>query len=99
MTTPVSSPGPAAAPSAQPLVRVDHVSIAVPRIDDTLAFFWRHFPIAMRWEKCPGYTNDLNWCDFTIGQFVIELIQPAGPGGLANRFLRRRGPVLHHVSV
>lgn len=92
---------PTASPSAAaPLLTVDHVSIAVPRIADTLAFFRRCFPVEMRAETQPGYSQDFNWCDFHVGHFKFELIEPAVPGeGFVSRFLSRRGPGLHHWSL
>ncbi len=80
-------------------MRVDHVSIAVPRIDEALPFFQRHFPTEMGVERCPGYTPDFTWCDFYIGQFKIELIEPVGDDGFVTRFLQRRGSGLHHWSL
>lgn len=79
-------------------MQVDHVSIAVPRIDDALAFFRRHFPVDMGVETRPGYTSEFDWCDFYIGQFKLELIEPVGEGGFVHRFLRKRGAGLHHWS-
>src|SRR5213593_3279599 len=80
-------------------MRVDHVSIAVPRIGDGLAFFGRHFPIEMGTATRPGYTSAFNWCDFYIGDFKIELIEPAGSTGFVDRFLSKRGSGLHHWSI
>ena len=86
--------------SAAPAVQVDHVSIAVPRIDEALQFFQKHFPIVMGVPASPGYVSDFNWCDFYIGRFKLELIEPAGSGGgFVERFLSKRGPGLHHWSL
>jgi methylmalonyl-CoA epimerase len=83
----------------QETIRVDHVSIAVPSIAEALPFFQRHFPIEMNVEPRPGYTSDFMWCDFYIGQFKIELIEPAGDGSFVERFLHKRGSGLHHWSL
>lgn len=80
-------------------VFVDHVSIAVPRIGDGLEFFQRHFPVAMGHEPLPGYSGDFNWCDFYLGNFKLELIEPASDTGFVRRFLDRRGPGMHHWSL
>ncbi|GIW40264.1 MAG: hypothetical protein KatS3mg076_0841 [Candidatus Binatia bacterium] len=82
-----------------PPMRVDHVSIAVPDLEEALGFFRRHFPVVMRTEKRPGYTPDFFWCDFYVGNFVFELIEPRGSGSFVERFLARRGPGLHHWSL
>jgi methylmalonyl-CoA epimerase len=82
-----------------PRLVVDHVSIAVRDIDDALAFFRRHFPVAMGVPKRPGYVPEFNWCDFYLGRFKIELIESAAPGSFVDRFLARRGPGFHHWSL
>lgn len=79
-------------------MRVDHVSIAVKDIDAALGFFRNAFPIEMRVEKCPGYTDDFNWCDFYIGQFKLELIEAARPDSFVRRFIDKRGEGMHHIS-
>jgi len=71
----------------------------VPSIDEALGFFRRNFPVEMRCEKFPGYTPDFFWCDFYLGDFEIELIEPAGEGSFVERFLRRKGPGFHHWSL
>jgi methylmalonyl-CoA/ethylmalonyl-CoA epimerase len=80
-------------------MRVDHVSIAVPRIDEALAFFQRHFPVQMGVPPIPGYTPDFTWCDFYLGRFKIELIEPVGEDGFVTRFLQKRGPGMHHICL
>ncbi len=80
-------------------LHVDHVSIAVPAIDPALAFFHRHFPLSMGVAKRAGYVDDFNWCDFYLGRFKLELIEPARPGSFVERFLARRGPGFHHWSL
>jgi methylmalonyl-CoA/ethylmalonyl-CoA epimerase len=97
MTVPVD-PQHTSARSDEMSLRADHVAIAVPQIDDALAFFERHFPIDMGWKKTLGYSRDFHWCDFYIGPFKIELIEPLGDGSFVSRFLAKRGPGLHHWS-
>lgn len=84
---------------SSPTLFVDHVSIAVPRIDEALAFFRRVFPIEISREASPGYNPDFNWADFWLGNFKIELIEPRGHGGFVERFLEKRGPGMHHWSI
>jgi methylmalonyl-CoA/ethylmalonyl-CoA epimerase len=94
----VRGAGLGAAHSDETSLRADHVAIAVPQIDDALAFFERHFPIDMGWKKTLGYSRDFHWCDFYIGPFKIELIEPLGGDSFVSRFLAKRGPGLHHWS-
>jgi methylmalonyl-CoA epimerase len=79
-------------------LHVDHVSIAVPEIDEALAFFRQHFPIEMGVIKQPGYVPEFNWTDFYIGSFKLELIESLRPGSFVERFIGKRGPGMHHWS-
>jgi len=80
-------------------MRVDHVSVAVRSIDQALEFFGRCLPIEMRVAKCPGYTDDFNLCDFYIGQFKLEFIEPTRSDSFVQRFIDKRGEGLHHLSI
>jgi methylmalonyl-CoA/ethylmalonyl-CoA epimerase len=80
-------------------MRVNHVSIAVRNMDTALAFFRRHFPIAMMHQRLAGHTGDYAWCDFFIGDFKLELIESAAPGSFVDRFIAKRGEGLHHLSL
>lgn len=79
-------------------LHVDHVSIAVPSIDEALGFFQQHFPIEMGVVKQAGYVPEFNWTDFYIGSFKLELIDSSRPGSFVERFLGKRGPGMHHWS-
>lgn len=80
-------------------MHVNHVSIAVRDIAAALAFFRRHFPVAMLNERLLGHTGDYAWCDFFIGDFKLELIESAYPGSFVERFIAKRGEGLHHLSL
>jgi len=80
-------------------MRVDHVSVAVNEIDTALAFFRSAFPLEMRVEKRRGYSDDFNWCDFYIGQFKLELIEPTRAHSFVRRFIDKHGEGLHHMSL
>ena len=80
-------------------LRVDHISIAVPRIDEALSFFRRSFPVEMNSDTRAGYSADFNWCDFFVGDFKLELIESAQPDSFVERFLKRHGEGMHHWSL
>ncbi|HZP43285.1 MAG TPA: VOC family protein [Candidatus Binatia bacterium] len=82
-----------------PAMRVDHVSIAVPAIDPALALFRRILPVRMRREPTRGYDGDFRWTDFFVGDWKLELIESARPVSFVERFIARRGPGFHHLSL
>jgi methylmalonyl-CoA epimerase len=80
-------------------MRVNHLAIAVRDTAAALAFFRRHFPVAMMNEQQRGHTGDYSWCDFHIGTFKLEIIQSATTGSFVERFIAKRGEGLHHLSI
>jgi len=80
-------------------VRVNHLAIAVRDTGAALAFFRRHFPVAMMNEQQLGHTGDYTWCDFFIGNFKIEIIASAARESFVERFIAKRGEGLHHLSI
>ena len=80
-------------------MRVNHLAVAVRDTDAALAFFRRHFPVAMMNERQMGHTGDYTWCDFFLGNFKLEIIQSAAAGSFVERFIAKRGEGLHHLSI
>ena len=82
-----------------PVLRVDHVSIAVDAVAPALARFGKILPLRMHVEPRAGYDDQFVWTDFWVGDFKIELIESARPGSFVERFLGRRGEGFHHLSI
>ncbi len=80
-------------------LRVDHFSIAVRSMEETLEFFSRYLPVEMGWEPADGYNDEFRWCDFYVGHVKFELIESARPGSFVERFIEKRGEGLHHFSI
>lgn len=80
-------------------LHVDHFSIAVHSMQETLDFFARYFPVEMNWKPTDGYNDDFRWCDFHVGHVKFELIESARPGSFVERFLEKRGEGIHHFSI
>src|SRR5437763_3695592 len=85
-------------PDRLPLLRVDHVSIAVREMGPALAFFRRVLPIRMREAPRPGYDGQFTWADFFVGDRKLELIESARPESFVEQFIARRGEGFHHLS-
>lgn len=80
-------------------LHVDHFSIAVRSINESLDFFSRYLPVEMNWKPTDGYNDEFRWCDFYVGHVKFELIESARPGSFVERFLERRGEGIHHFSI
>jgi methylmalonyl-CoA/ethylmalonyl-CoA epimerase len=84
--------------------RVDHVCMAVHKIDDQLAFFTELFG----WKEAGRFRNESEGfagvvLDVPAGdgqrQMQWEILEPLGDNSFIAKFLRERGPGLHHVTL
>lgn len=84
--------------------RVDHVSMAVWKIDEAVAFFTNIFgwKEAGRFESTEagfaGVVLDVPGPDGQR-QMQWEILEPLGENSFIEKFLRERGPGLHHVTL
>ena len=84
--------------------RIDHVSMAVWKIDDHIPFFtdlfgWKEAG-RFRSEEAgfAGVVLDVPGADGQR-QMQWELLEPIGDDSFIAKFLRERGPGLHHVTI
>ena len=84
-------------PPGSMLTLIDHLGIAVPAIDDSLAFYVEvlRLPLVHR-ETVAEQGVDAALLD--VGHGHVELVAPLGPETGVAKFLERRGPGLHHVA-
>jgi methylmalonyl-CoA/ethylmalonyl-CoA epimerase len=78
--------------------RIDHVSIAVPSIDEALTFFETVFDVRrerVKFFEAAEYFGAI----FRVGASKFELLSPRGENSFLHRFLAQRGPGVHHVTV
>ncbi|HXH08004.1 MAG TPA: methylmalonyl-CoA epimerase [Vicinamibacterales bacterium] len=78
--------------------RLDHVAVAVRDIAEALAFYRDALglePGAV--EEVPSQGVRAHFID--LGGTWLELLEPLGADSPVARFLERRGPGLHHVTL
>ena len=76
---------------------IHHVGVAVKSIDEVSTFLEEIFG-AKRTDykmETPEFFSRM----VTVGEGLFELLEPRGNNGLIERFLKTRGPGLHHVSI
>ena len=87
-----------------PPKRVDHVSMAVWKIDDQLPFFTEIFG----WKEAGRFSNpEAGFAGVVLDvpgpdgqrQMQWEILEPLGHDSFIAKFLRERGPGLHHVTL
>jgi methylmalonyl-CoA/ethylmalonyl-CoA epimerase len=84
---------PPTTPAGSPL-RIAHIGIAVESIDGALPFYRDVLGMpVVPIENADG----ARIAAVTAGEALIELLEPATPGGPIDKFIARRGPGIHHV--
>jgi methylmalonyl-CoA epimerase len=84
---------------SEPVVRgLAHVAIATPDADALAATLARAFG-AERGEEELLDGGTLRVLFLWVGPVVVELLEPRSPEHTVAKFLDRRGPGLHHVSL
>ncbi len=80
--------------------RVDHVSMAVWSIDQQAAFLERVFGVK-RLSGGVSEAQEYRWETFAIPNSTLqfELIEPTSEDSFVAKFLRERGPGIHHVTI
>ena len=86
------------------LKRVDHVSMAVWNLEEQLAFFTKVFG----WKEAGRFRNEQEGFSGVVvdvpgpdgqRQMQWEILEPIGEDNFIAKFLRERGPGLHHVTL
>ena len=76
---------------------LDHIGIASEDLSDALARWTRLIPAApSAIEEVPGEHVRLSFLD--VGSARLELLESTSDDSAIGRFLRRRGPGIHHLS-
>ncbi|GAC1321402.1 MAG: methylmalonyl-CoA epimerase [Chloroflexota bacterium] len=78
--------------------RIDHTAIVVRDMDAQLKRYARLFDVAPSTRTIvPDQSVDVAF--LTIGDTLLELIQPTDTESGVARFLKRHGEILHHIGV
>lgn len=73
---------------------IAHIGVAVPRLDDALAFYRDVLGLEPRPVEL---ADGARIASLPFGPSDVELLEPADPDSPIARFLARRGPGIHHV--
>jgi methylmalonyl-CoA/ethylmalonyl-CoA epimerase len=78
--------------------RVHHVGVAVGSVEEALSF-WRD-ALGMRVERTEEVPSEKVRVAFLpAGESRVELLQATDPASAIGRFLERRGPGIHHLTL
>jgi methylmalonyl-CoA/ethylmalonyl-CoA epimerase len=79
-------------------MKIDHIGIATPKIDDALAF-WRD---ALGLEVVHAEEvaeQGVRVAMLPVGESRVELLEPTHAGSPVAKFIAKRGAGIHHVAV
>ena len=76
---------------------VDHLGFAVRDIAEAVDFYSRAFGIA-EWERIAMPERHMAVAVARVGDTLLELIAPTSEQAAFAKFLRERGPGMHHIA-
>lgn len=75
--------------------KLDHIGVAVSSIDGALDIYRALGLEAGHREEVPG--QKVRAAFLPVGEARVELLEPAGEDSAVAKFLRKRGPGVHHI--
>jgi len=76
---------------------VDHIGFVVRDIDEAIAFYSETFGVG-EWERIPMPERHMDVAATHVGGMLLEIIAPTSEDAAFAKFLRERGPGMHHVA-
>jgi methylmalonyl-CoA/ethylmalonyl-CoA epimerase len=79
-------------------MKIDHIGIATEGIDEALGL-WRDV-LGLEVASTEDVAEQgVRVAMLSIGESHLELLEPLGPETPVGKFLRKRGPGIHHVAI
>ena len=79
------------------LTRIDHVGIAVPDLDEAIAFYGRAFGLSVTHEEV-NERQGVREAMLGVGDSCIQLLAPLTPESTIAKFLDRSGPGIQQIA-
>ena len=79
------------------LEAIDHIGFAVRDIDESIAFYSAMFGVT-DWERIALPERFMDVAVAWVGGVLLELIAPASDAASFAKYLRERGPGMHHIA-
>lgn len=79
------------------LSHIEHIGIAVTNLEDAINFYEKVFGlICYKIEEIAD--QKVRTAFFMVGQTKIELLQSTDPEGPIGKFIKKKGPGIHHIA-
>jgi methylmalonyl-CoA/ethylmalonyl-CoA epimerase len=79
------------------LEAVDHIGFAVRDIDEAIAFYSATLGVG-EWERIAMPERHMDVAAARVGGTLLELIAPTSDDAALAKYLRERGPGMHHIG-
>ncbi|MEX2504700.1 MAG: methylmalonyl-CoA epimerase [Egicoccus sp.] len=79
------------------VTRVDQIAIAVPDLDEALAFYERAFGLVPEYRERVD-SDGVEEAMINVGGVYLQLLQPTRDDSPIAKYLDRNGPGLHHLG-
>ena len=76
---------------------VDHIGFVVRDIEEAIALYERQFDVSA-WERIAMPERHMAVAAARVGGVLLELIAPTSEEATFAKFLRERGPGMHHIA-
>jgi len=80
------------------LIRLDHVAVLVPDLDQALAFWQDQLGLSLDHQETIS-SMAVKIAFLPLGESEIELVQPITEDSGLAKYLSKRGPGLHHICI
>src|SRR5688572_31761157 len=77
---------------------LDHIGIAVRDIDEALAFYRDALGLAVE-DPEDVASQQVRAHFIAVGQSAIELLEPTDPDSVIAKYVEKRGPGIHHITL
>ena len=78
--------------------KIDHIGIAVKNLDSALKLYTDVFKLEIM--KIEEHTDlKLKIAFLKVGEAMLELVQPTGPGSLSAKWIEENGEGLYHLAL
>src|SRR5436190_7267818 len=79
------------------LEAIDHIGFAVRDIDESIAFYSAMLGVT-DWERIALPKRFMDVAAARVGDVLLELIAPTSDAASVAKYLRERGPGMHHIA-
>ena len=80
------------------LIRLNHVAVLVPDLDEALSFWQDQLGLSLDHIETVS-SMEVKIAFLPLGESEIELVQPTTDSSGLAKFLEKRGPGLHHICI